>query len=290
MYLAYRKMCDALAARYAAGEARAVAFLVLETAFGFSRTEVYAGKVIQFSPEQEKRFGNILQRLVDGEPVQYVLGKAEFAGLSFRVTPDTLIPRPETEELAMLALDAAGRLRRAESLPLRLLDVGTGSGCLAVTLALRLPTAYVEAWDISPAALDVAAGNAAALGARVRFVRCDMLAPPPVSDRLDLIVSNPPYVCDSERCDMEQHVLGHEPHAALFVPDDDPLLFYRALAGIGRARLAPGGALLVEINRAYGQQTAALLRAAGYVGVRLHRDAFGADRLIEAWQPDLPAA
>lgn len=288
----YRQLSEALATRYTAGEARAVAFLVLETAFGMSRTEVYAGKVRNFSAEEQKHFGNILQRLVDGEPVQYVLGTADFCGRPFRVTPDTLIPRPETEELVALALDAAGRLRTAGDHSLRLLDAGTGSGCIAVTLALGLPAADVEAWDISAAALDVAAGNAAALGARVRFVRHDLLATEADTggdsadaDRFDLIVSNPPYVCDSERTDMEQHVLEHEPHTALFVPDDDPLLFYRALATLGRKRLAPGGALLVEINRAYGPATAALLRSAGYTDVRLHRDAFGADRMVEAWQP-----
>lgn len=279
----YRRLREALAARYAEGEARALAFLVLEQAFGVSRTDVYADKVRHFSAEERQRLDDMSRRLSQGEPVQYVLGCAEFRGRRFRVTPATLIPRPETEELVDLCLDFVRRMEPSASRRPRLLDVGTGSGCIAVSLAAGLPGADVEAWDISEAALGVARDNACAVGTDIRFVRRDLFLPPLPTDRFDCIVSNPPYVCESERAGMESHVLDHEPHIALFVPDDDPLRFYRALAVLGRQCLVPGGALFVEINRAYGPQTVELMERHGFVGVRLHRDAFGNDRMVGAF-------
>ena len=262
---------DSLVPLYGEGEARAVAFLVMEELAGLSRTDIYAGKGSQFSEEMRMRFANICKALVSGVPVQYALGTAWFCGARFRVTPDVLIPRPETEELVAWAVDVCSN----RTAPLRILDVGTGSGCIAVSLKRALPDAYVEAWDVSRAALSVAKGNADALGAEVHFAERDALLPWPEGEGFDLIVSNPPYICERERAEMERHVLDHEPSLALFVPDDDPLRFYRALAKGAVRCLKPGGALLVETNRAYAADTAALFTATGLKGAEVRKDAFG---------------
>lgn len=286
---AYRTLLDALRPHYEAREARQIALLVLEEAFGVGRTAAVIGEIRDFSEEEQRRFAEIGRRLRAGEPVQYVLGRAEFLGLALDVTPATLIPRPETEQLAMLA---AGRR------PRRALDAGTGSGCIALALKRAVPACRVEAWDISEEALAVARRNARRLGLDVVFRRVDLLraAATPAdekknagfieengaSEALDLIVSNPPYVCRSEAAGMAPHVLRYEPSSALFVPDDRALLFYEALASLGRRRLTPGGALMVEVNRAFAEETAALFRTTGYADVAVHRDFVGSPRFVTA--------
>lgn len=271
-----------LSARYAEGEARAIAFLVFDEAFGISRTDIYADKVRQFSLDERQQYVNICQRLLQGEPVQYVLGSTGFYGHRFSVAPGVLIPRPETEELVDWAVSQVQRL--SASVPtgtkLRVLDAGTGSGCIAVSLKLACPDVEVEAWDLSADALRIAGENARQLGAEVHFAQHDLLAPWPADARFHLIVSNPPYICQRERAEMEPHVLLHEPHGALFVPDADPLLFYRALARSATSgALYPGGALLVEINRAYGLETARLFADEGLVRTEVRADNFGNDRM-----------
>lgn len=262
----YRQIVGALPPEYDAREARAVALLVLEEAFGIGRTELYAGTARALTEAEATRLDAIVARLAAGEPVQYVLGECSFCGLRLRVTPDVLIPRPETEEIVDRVLSAeAGH-------PLRVLDAGTGSGCIAVALALGMPGASVEAWDLSEAALAVARANAEACGARVRFARRDLLAPPPAGCSFDVVVSNPPYICLRERAEMDDRVLRYEPASALFVPDDDPLRFYRRIASLGRQLLAGGGRLYFEINRAYGPQTADMLQSLGYTHVRVEKD------------------
>lgn len=261
-----------LATCYPEREAHAVALRVLEDAFGVSRTDVYADKVRKFSSEEEQRWQHIAERLSAGEPLQYVLGEAEFCGRSFEVAPGVLIPRPETEELVAL-------VGRAVSGHCRILDAGTGSGCIAVSLALALPEAEVQAWDISPEALSVAQGNAERWGAAVDFRLCDMLTATP-DERFDVVVSNPPYVCERERLDMTPQVLEHEPGLALFVPDDDPLRFYRALAGLSVRCLNSGGLLAVEINEAYGAETADLFSRSGLTEVQMLFDGFGKPRFV----------
>lgn len=274
-YLALRA---ALVPLYGEGEARAMAFMVMEDAFGLSRTDIYAGKVRQFSEDERTRLHTMCEQLKAGVPVQYVLGQAWFAGRVFEVSPAVLIPRPETEELVTWAA--------AQPSCRRILDAGTGSGCIAVTLQLLLPEAEVEAWDISEQALEVAARNAARLGADIRFEQHDMLQPWAPDKVFDLIVSNPPYICERERDGMEAHVLDHEPQRALFVPDEDALLFYRALAerAAGGA-LRPGGRLMVEINRAYGRETVRLFERCGLTAVTLRQDEFGNDRMVCATMP-----
>lgn len=277
----FRQIVDTLIPTVEEREARALAFVVLEDAFGLSRTDIYLGKDTAFSEDDTIRLKKILRRLEQGEPVQYVIGTAQFCDLTFRVTPDTLIPRPETEELvgwvASLLPSAA---------PCSVLDVGTGTGCIAISLAKQFPRAQVTAWDISEGALAVARQNAQANGVTVDFCRTDVLevvnesaASAPSSDAL-YIVSNPPYICERERAEMEAHVLDYEPASALFVPDTDPLLFYRALARLGQQLKA--AAVLVEINQAYGQETVEMFQSSGYSNVELRRDIYGKDRMIKA--------
>ena len=273
---------------YEPSEARAVAFALLEDAFGLTRTDIYAGKVTQFSADQAARLEALLQRLCAGEPLQYAVGTARFCDGVYAVTPATLIPRPETEELVLWAEAEAARVAADApgEAPLRLLDVGTGSGCIAIALAERLGSRWqAEAWDVAEDTLDVARRNALAHGVGVDFRLCDLFtatATPPDRPSLDLIVSNPPYVCQHERADMAPRVLLHEPARALFVPDDDPLLFYRALLQLALARLRAGGALLVEVNRAYATATADLFRSGGLHGVSIRHDAFGNPRMVGA--------
>lgn len=277
----FRQIVDTLVPKVEEREARALAFVVLEDAFGLSRTDIYLGKDTAFSEEDTIRLEKILRRLEQGEPVQYIIGTAQFCDLTFRVTPDTLIPRPETEELvgwvaSLLPSDA----------PCSVLDVGTGTGCIAISLAKQFPRAQVTAWDISEGALAVARQNAQANGVTVDFCQKDVLevvnesaASAPSSDAL-YIVSNPPYICERERAEMEAHVLDYEPASALFVPDADPLLFYRALARLGQQLNA--SAVLVEINQAYGQETVEMFQSSGYSNVELRHDIYGKDRMIKA--------
>lgn len=266
---------------YEPREAHAVALRVLDDCFGVPSIDVYAGKVRQFSAEETQRLDAILSRLLDGEPLQYVAGTAPFDGLTLEVRPGVLIPRPETEELVAWA---------AAELPagVRVLDAGTGSGCVAVALAVRLPQADVEAWDVSEEALAVARANARRLGVEVRFVWRDMLRPDDGPRRFEAIVSNPPYVRRSERAAMAPQVVLHEPELALFVPDDDALRFYDALARLGRRALVPGGRLYLEINEALGPDTVAMLRREGYADVVLRQDLFGRDRMVRATLPAHP--
>ena len=277
----FRQIVDTLVPKVEEREARALAFVVLEDAFGLSRTDIYLGKDTAFSEEDTIRLEKILRRLEQGEPVQYVIGTAQFCNLTFRVTPDTLIPRPETEEL----VGWVASLLPSEA-PCSVLDVGTGTGCIAISLAKQFPRAQVTAWDISEEALAVAQQNAQANGVAVDFRRTDVLevvndavASTPTHAPL-YIVSNPPYICERERAEMETHVLDYEPASALFVPDTDPLLFYRALARLGQQLHA--AAVLVEINQAYGQETVRIFQSSGYSNVELRRDIYGKDRMIKA--------
>lgn len=277
----FRQIVDTLVPTVEEREARALAFVVLEDAFGLSRTDIYLGKDTAFSEDDTIRLEKILHRLEQGEPVQYVIGTAQFCNLTFRVTPDTLIPRPETEEL----VGWVASLLPSEA-PCSVLDVGTGTGCIAISLAKQFPRAQVTAWDISEGALVVAQQNAETNGVTVDFRRMDVLevvnesaASTPSSDVL-YIVSNPPYICERERAEMEAHVLDYEPASALFVPDTDPLLFYRALARLGQQLNA--AAVLVEINQAYGQETVRMFQSSGYSNVELRRDIYGKDRMIKA--------
>ena len=283
----HRQIVGAISARYDVGEARALAFVLLEDAFDVGRTDVYADKVRYFSPDECQRLLSILQSLSEGVPLQYALGEAKFCERSFIVDASTLIPRPETEELVHWCVaeveQAFGQTDGQREYTL--LDVGTGSGCIAVSLAKALGAAWqVEAWDISAEALDIARQNALRHGAQVKFRQQDALNTAAVAEKYHVIVSNPPYICDSERHEMESHVLDYEPHTALFVPDTDPMLFYHALAELAQRALHPGCFLMVEINRAYAAETIAAFEGAGLTCTTLRHDAYGNPRMVCGWK------
>ncbi len=278
--MTYQELCKSLASRYPEREAKAVIRYLLEVGYGLSMADIISGAA-ESIPSDE--MGKKLRRLLNGEPVQYVVGKAEFGGRIFRVTPDVLIPRPETYELCQW-LEEEERGKRKEERDFSILDIGTGSGCIAITLALDMPQAKVEAWDISADALTVARENAQELQAKVKFEQVDVLSSLPAQGGLGWvsIISNPPYICQKEAVEMEQHVLDHEPHQALFVPDEDPLLFYRAIAKYGQKALQKNGQLYFEINPAYYQELTKMLDEMGYSEIETRKDLFGRNRMIKA--------
>ena len=275
----FRTLRTRLAAVYPDGEAQAIVFLVLEKLFGLSRTDVLMGGLEQLTAEQTAELEQVMLRLEQGEPVQYVLGVADFDGMTLGVAPGVLIPRPETEELVeWIAEDFEGAKH------LRILDVGTGSGCIALSLARRFTDASVTAWDISDDALRIASANAEKLGLDVEFKKRDALCAEVLEADVanyDIIVSNPPYICEKERADMDNNVLQHEPETALFVPDNDPLLFYRAISDLAQKMLRSGGCLYFEINREYGKETAEMMSEMGFGSVELRKDFMENDRMVK---------
>lgn len=261
---------------YSRQEAACLSRIVCCEMLGLSPVDFYLGKDMTLSPKEVQELDNILSRLCKFEPIQYVQGAAPFMGHLFKVSPGVLIPRPETEELVRMMLKEipAGS---------RILDIGTGSGCIAVSLSKALPDAQVVAWDVSERALSIARDNNAALQASVQFVLHDVFAPlRDTEECYDVIVSNPPYVLEQEKEAMERNVLDWEPASALFVPNDEPLLFYHRIAELGRDMLAPGGMLYFEINRAFGTATVAMLGELGYMNARVVKDFSGNDRFVIA--------
>ena len=297
--MTYNQLWKRLTVIYNEREAQAIVRTVLDALFGMSLTDICLGKVTQLSADDTTRLEKIMQRLEKSEPVQYVLGAEWFAGRLFDVAPGVLIPRPETEDLVKWACDEAKEkekednskeergkeekeVSKKEEVPHpSILDIGTGSGCIAITVALALPQARVTAWDISTDALAIAAGNAHRLGASVRFEHQDALSAPDDEERWDVIVSNPPYICDRERADMSDNVLSYEPELALFVPDNDPLLFYRAIARYASKALKPGGRLLFEINTAYAHEVAQTMANEGFTAIEIRNDCFGKPRMVK---------
>ena len=279
--MTYQELWRPLTAVYDQREAQSVARMVLEMRFGLTLADVLCG---QMPDECDLR--PIQQRLLAGEPVQYVIGEAEFGGRRFRVAPGVLIPRPETYELCLWVSNRGERREERGEKEERILDIGTGSGCIACTLAAELPEAEVTAWDISEEALAIARENARRTHVHVLFEQADILDPRLIAaspqNRYQVIVSNPPYICQKEQATMERHVLDHEPHLALFVPDDDPLLFYRAIARYASLSLTPGGSLYFEINPLYATELSALLSAMSYHDITLKNDQFGKPRMIKA--------
>lgn len=270
---------EALRGIYPDSEALSLAKMLLVEAFGFSTLELYGGKDKEISGNRRGDLDKMLSRLQKNEPIQYVLGKETFCGLNFEVDSNVLIPRPETRELVEWIV--ADRKSSASSY---ILDIGTGSGCISISLAKFLQGSKVEAWDISQGALDVARRNAQRNGVEVLFRHQDVLDALPGGAIYDVIVSNPPYITEKEKLDMDANVLDWEPSTALFVPDADPLLFYRKIAELGLSMLKAGGALYFEINRAYGQETISILESLNYSQIELRKDEWGNDRMIKAYK------
>ena len=279
--MTYSEIWHRIATSYDDGEARAIARILIEELFGLSYTDIVCGATDELSADDTLRLDTAVRRIEQGEPLQHVLGYADFCGNRFGVNASVLIPRPETEWL----VDEGEKLingapNAAPSATKRILDIGTGSGCIAISLKLRLSDAYVEAWDISEEALRTAESNAKALEAEVAFCKRDALRAEESAAPWNLIVSNPPYICDSERADMDDNVLLHEPHTALFVPDDDPLRFYRAIARYALHSLSDGGNLLFECNTRYAEATGEMMREMGFENVTVNNDCFGLQRFV----------
>ena len=319
--MTYSEMWHRIATSYDDGEARAIARILIEELFGLSYADIVCGATEQLSADDTLRLDTAVRRIEQGEPLQHVLGYADFCGNRFSVNSSVLIPRPETEWL----VDEGAKLMSttATSSPKRILDIGTGSGCIAISLKLRLGDAYVEAWDISEEALRTAQDNADALKAEVVFRKRDALkaeeegcseeeclqggalvSSAPTEQAMDsinyseanilaapwdLIVSNPPYICDSERSAMDDNVLLHEPHTALFVPDDDPLRFYRAIARYALLTLNIGGSLLFECNTRYAEATGKMLSDMGFEEVTVSDDCFNLPRFVRGSSPSQPS-
>lgn len=301
---------------YPPGEAQALVRLIMERVCGLSTYQLLLGKDKELSDTEKFKIKEIVEGLRLYKPIQYLLGIADFYGMEFKVTPDVLIPRPETAELVERIITDY------RSQAPRILDIGTGSGCIAISLAKHLPRAEVAAVDISPEALTVAEENARLNQVSVSFLELDILSegnPSFMQGKLkfhveetkvsrkenksftymkpkshteettasfignfNCIVSNPPYIMDKEKATMEANVLENEPHMALFVPDDDPLLFYRAIARFGQRHLMGGGHLYFEINALCGKETVAMLRQENYTEVELIQDLYGKDRIVKA--------
>ena len=318
--MTYSEIWHRIATSYDDGEARAIARILIEELFGLSYADIVCGATEQLSADDTLRLDTAVRRIEQGEPLQHVLGYADFCGNRFSVNGSVLIPRPETEWL----VDEGAKLmdgciasdetqHKAPHSPKRILDIGTGSGCIAISLKLRLGDAYVEAWDISEEALRTAQDNADALKAEVVFRKRDALkaegeclqggalvSSAPSEQAMDyeasttaapwdLIVSNPPYICDSERSAMDDNVLLHEPHTALFVPDDDPLRFYRAIARYALLTLNIGGSLLFECNTRYAEATGTMLSDMGFEEVTVSDDCFNLPRFVRGSSPSQPS-
>ena len=330
----YQQLWQSLTPLYDAGEAQAIVRTVLDVKYGMTLTDIICGKVNELSADEERKLEEIIISLQKGEPVQYVLGEADFAGRPFHVEPGVLIPRPETAELCQWIEkdmieksivssedssedspedspeDSSGNSPQATDDARRILDICTGSGCIAITLGLNIPNSEVTGWDISEDALRIAQGNVEMMKAgNVRIEHQDALALPkaaetdnekmkgnndkevvkpkgeaktPSTQKWDLIVSNPPYICEKEKADMEKNVLEHEPSLALFVPDENPLKFYRAIAEYASSALKSGGALYFEINPIYEKETREMLLKLDFKDIETKEDAFGKKRMMRA--------
>lgn len=295
--MTYHDICQRLTPLYGPQEAKAMTRLLLEDLFSLSFADILCGATEHLSDADTLRLQQSVDRLLDAEPLQYVTGTAFFCGHPFHVAPGVLIPRPETEWIVDTAVNLV-----TSSAP-RILDIGTGSGCIATSISLALADwhCYTEAWDISEDALRIAADNATRLGAEVKFRRRDALrleedfpaeenqggaevlsADNVSSASWDIIVSNPPYICNREAADMHANVLRHEPPLALFVPDTDPLLFYRAIARYAMRSLRKGGWLLFECNTLYAHDTAQMASDMGFATSVVEDDCFGKPRFVKA--------
>ncbi len=274
---AFEDLIHHLTPRHGPGEARSIARIVLEDAFSWRPGR----RDRELDAAEEQRLHDITRRLLTGEPVQYILGEADFFGLKVNVTPAVLIPRPETEELVEWVIETI-KNNMHTSREIHLLDIGTGSGCIPVAVKKKLPRVQVEALDVSAEALAVARSNAVRNGVEVTYYQLDILKEEDMArlPRYDVIVSNPPYIPHAEAELMPEHVRQYEPHLALFVPDVDPLLFYRRIAESAPDHLQPSGFVFFECNEHHTRKVRDLLAAAGFAQVELRRDLQGKERMV----------
>jgi release factor glutamine methyltransferase len=284
IFAAYRRDLYKL---YEANELEAITLLAISETCSLSKAKIKAFPELELSRQQTEKLADILAKLKTGKPIQYILGTTEFYGLSFKVNPSVLIPRPETEELVEWALLSVGGGQLAAG---NILDIGTGSGCIAIGLKKNLPKFNVSAIDISESALETAKENAQLNEVDIDFIDADILNPNSSSTtnrslltiHYSLIISNPPYVTLHDKTQMHTNVTDFEPHNALFVPEDDPLVFYKAIADFALTHLIPNGLLFLEINESYGNETVKLLTDKGFKDIELRKDMSGRDRMIKA--------
>jgi release factor glutamine methyltransferase len=263
-------------------EKRAIASALIDNLFGLSQSEIMLGKPLNWTADIDARVEKSLERINQGEPVQYVTGEAYFFGERFFVDPNVLIPRPETEELVSLIVGRVPSMKKTTSL--RIVDVGTGSGCIAVSLARKIKAEFF-ATDVSAKALSVAKRNSERHRVDVTFMEHDILKHELPINGIDVLVSNPPYIAASEAGTIKQNVTGYEPHLALFVADEDPLKFYNRIALEGRRVLNPNGLIVFEINARFGKEVAQLLKKTGFTAVEVLKDLSGKERIVKAFQP-----
>ncbi|MBV6640505.1 MAG: peptide chain release factor N(5)-glutamine methyltransferase [Cyclobacteriaceae bacterium] len=268
----FRELSDQLASVYGPDEAKNIAYLILEEVTALDKTDILIEKPYQLSGEPKEKISNIIERLLMHEPIQYILGKAAFYGFKLSVNEYVLIPRQETEELVDWIIKSDHQVNN-------MLDIGTGSGCIPIALAKHYPSRRVHAWDVSAGALAVAKENAAANEVNIRFHLVDVLDQVP-DEEFDLIVSNPPYVLEEEKAEMQPNVLDHEPGTALFVPNQDPLLFYRTICELSMSHLHSKGWLYFEINERYGQKVIDLMNDHQFTNIEIRQDLNGKDRMV----------
>lgn len=276
-----KKLRQALRPIYGQRETEAIIRIIFHHLKGWNLTDMLIHEPDDLSPFIKDEVDKILQRLLRYEPIQYITGEARFHGLELHVTPDVLIPRPETAELVDIITDDAGGKE-----DLKVLDIGTGSGCIAIALARSLTFPSITALDISSGALQVARENSRRLKTDIRFIEADIFSWPEKQEsreeKFDIIVSNPPYIDEQEKTGMEPNVVNFEPHAALFVPDADPLRFYIRIADVAKKMLVKGGRLYFEINPRHAADLAAMLRNKGFEDLEIIRDSFGKERFIRS--------
>ncbi len=270
-----KQLRDELSPLYPQGEREALIRIIATELLKIGNTAFYLKDEITLDPARQATLDNAIERLKKAEPIQYILGQTEFCDLTFNVNPSVLIPRPETSELVKWIVEENKKEQT------NILDIGTGSGCIAISLAKMLPNAQVTAWDISPRAIETAESNNRLNGTKVTFVQQDIFTASEEAT-YDIIVSNPPYIKEVEKRNMQRNVLDWEPSIALFVPDNDPLLFYREIARKGVQLLKNGGKLYFEINREHGEETCNMLAEYGYTNIELRKDFANNDRMIRA--------
>ena len=277
------QFAQSLGAIYPEEEVSSLCFLTFEHVMGMNRVEVTLSRNKELSAQEIDQLEEVLERLKKTEPIQYIIGSTEFYRLEFQVNPFTLIPRPETEELVDWIIKDFGTItERTSAIDHLVLDIGTGSGCIAISLAKHLAGSQVEAVDISQNAIETAYSNAKRNEVDVKFFQQDILVAVELPKQYDIIVSNPPYVRELEKKEMRGNVLSNEPHEALFVTDENPLLFYKKIGELAYKFLNVKGALYFEINEYLGKETVALLNNIGFREVALRKDIFGKDRMIKA--------
>ncbi len=273
------RFADHLGKMYGAEEAHAIFLVAIGSVLQYNRADYLLKKEERMEEGQVMRLQHMLTELQSGKPVQYVIGETFFYGLPFKVSPSVLIPRPETEELVEWVMESSA-LAAVTGSQLRIIDIGTGSGCIAVSIKKNLPASQVSALDISAAAIDVASANATLNQVDIHFIEAD-IRNFVTQEKFDVMVSNPPYIRLQEKEEMEDHVLDHEPHLALFVPDESPLVFYESIADFAWASLGDFGLLFFEINADLAKETVDMLAAKAFINIELRKDMQGKDRMVK---------